>query len=288
MRTSLFVTLVAGLSALQALSASAQTRFPVNRDTGIQAHESEQFSNEGAVAAFRFFKPNQEAAIIDFDTAAMGTFIASNPGPLKWTLNITLADAAPAGISDVPLYSVESTNDWEEGDGASANYGWTAGTAAATYFFAQSRYLSDPVTKADVANSLHWNDPDSGVYKFTTRTADPITYGIPGGNPVSNPAANPTPEFLNTQLFSIAGLAAGSVVSVEVDPAIIDAMVSDVNNRGFRFGLGHVGVTGSNTRMYSREDGQGRGAYLEVTVVPEPTSLMLLLGSVCCLALRRR
>ena len=285
MRATRFATIVVCLGALQPLSASAQTRFPANRDTNIQGHETEQYSNEGAVAAFRFFKPNQEAAIIDFDTAAMATFIANNPGTLKWTLNITLADAAPTGISDVPLYTVESTNDWEEGDGAGPNYGWTAGTAAATYFFAQSKYVTTPTTKADVANSLPWNDPDSGVYKFTTRTADPIVYGIPGG---SSPSGNPTPAFLNPALFSIAGLAAESVVSVEVDPSIINALVSDVNNRGLRFGLGHIGVTGSNTRMYASEDIQGRGAYLEVTVIPEPASIVLLLGGVCCLALRRR
>ena len=100
---------------------------------------------------------------------------------------------------------------------------------------------------------------------------------------------NPTPDFLNSASFLAADLVTNNVASVVIDANIISAMINDGNNRGLRTGTYGVQTGGSNFRISDREDSGGaKAAYLEATVVPEPTSMLLLLVGACFLPLRRK
>jgi hypothetical protein len=297
MRLSTVALLLAGAFALLADCASAVTmQFPVSRDAQIYSFDSgstnEQAANGGANTAIRTNRYNQNTTIMDFDTNAMAAFLAANPGSASWKLHVNVVDKTHNG--NVSIQTVESTKDWAEGDGnfTGSSFNWTAGTAAATYFYAETYYKEDPATPGrmvvDTALSKRWIDPDTatGTYLFTKRNSNGIFYGVPG-----SVSGSPTPQFTNSATFLQTDLN-DSVedASVVIDPAIINALITDPNNRGLRFGLfGNqaVGENDSNARIYTREQ-SGKGAYLEVTIVPEPTSLMLLLGAVCCLPLRRR
>jgi hypothetical protein len=272
-------------------------QFPVTRDAQIYSFDNstthEQAANGGANASIRTNRYNQNTTIMDFDTDAMAAFLAANPGSATWTLHVNVLDKNHNG--NVSVQTVESTNDWAEGDGnfTGSSFNWTPGTAAATYFYAQTYYKESETTPGrivvDTALSQRWIDPDTanGTYVFTKRTANPIEYGVPG-----SVSGEPTPQFTNSAKFLQADLnGSDGLASVVIDPAIINAMITDPNNRGLRFGLFGIQASGvendSNARIYTREQA-GKAAYLEVTFVPEPTSLMLLIGSVCCLSLRRR
>ena len=298
MRLLTVALLSAGACAFLADCASAVTmQFPVTRDAQIYSFDNstthEQAANGGANSTTRTNRWNQNTTIMDFDTNAMAAFLAANPGAATWTLHVNVLDKNHTG--NVSVQTIESTNDWAEGDGnfTGSTFNWTPGTAAATYFYAQTFYKPDPATPGrmvvDTALSQRWIDPDTatGTYVFTKRTANGIFYGVPG-----SVGGQPTPQFTNSAKFLMADLNGSDAdASVVIDPAIINAMITDPNNRGFRFGLVNDQAIGqendSNARIHTRET-VGKGAYLEVTIVPEPTSLMLLLGSVCCLALRRR
>jgi hypothetical protein len=297
MRLSTVAFLLAGACALLADCASAVTmQFPVTRDAQIYSFDNssshEQAANGGAAGSIRTNRYNQNTTIMDFDTNAMAAFLLANPGLATWTLHVNVVDKTHNG--NVSVQTVESTNDWAEGDGvfSGSSFNWTPGTAAATFFYAQTYYKESDTTPGrmvvDRDLSKPWFDPDTatGIYVFTKRTPNPIEYGVPGSI-----SGSPTPQFTNTATFLQADLNDNDAdASVVIDPAIINAMITDPNNRGLRFGLfGNqaVGENDSNARINTRET-VGKGAYLEVTLVPEPTSLMLLLGSVCCLPIRRR
>lgn len=289
MRLSSFALLLVGTWIVLTSSVSAVTMtFPVTRDVQIYSHPTEQAANGGVSGTARTNRYNLNSTIVDFDTNAMSAFLLANPGLATWKLHVNVADAHSGNVS---VQTVESTNDWAEGDGnfTGQNFNWTPGTAAATYFYAQTYYKESAtpgVMVVDKDLSKPWIDPTpNGIYVFTKRTPDPITYGVPGSI-----SGSPTPQFTNSATFLQADLVPNANASVVIDPAIIAAMITDPNNRGLRFGLyGNqaVGENDSNARIYTRETA-GKGAYLEVTIIPEPASLMLLLGGACCLLLRRR
>lgn len=263
----------------QVATGQVTMKFVTNRDAGISSHDANQMNHGGAAGQLRPLKGNQNAMIMDFDTAAMGSFLAANPGTAVWTLSIQVKD----NIQEIPLsqditiQTVESLNDWAESNGTqdNVNFNWTQTDAAATYFYAQTRYTGDPgAGTLDAANSLEWIDPDSGPYTFTTRTPNYAAYGVPttvgGGTETTSNA--PTPEFTNSQAFGASqlydGWFNGEFSTVVIDNVIIDAMVNDENNRGLRFGP-IVNSISSNWRIFDREQSGGLFApYLEVTITP--------------------
>jgi len=300
-----------GLTAADAMG-QVTMQFPVNRDVGIDAWsadtvnslaDTEALSNagtadfsitdEGQQGAVRARKNDQHGMVLDFDTAAMDAFLQANPGTATWTFSLRNATEGQQQIpSDVSIVTVESTNDWAEGDGTInfANFNWTAGTAAATYFYAQTVYNTvggAPVL--DTANSLQWIDPDSGPYVFTTReavygtaaTGVPDTVGtglVANGAGVPGVSVGPTPEFTNASLFATADLQnafdTDEYATVDLDAQIVDALINDENNRGLRFGPlagSGGGSSSSNWNIFTREcDDTALGQcapFLEVTII---------------------
>ncbi len=283
MKKMILTMLFAGSFGLLANSASAQTaQFDVTRDVGILGHGAEQASNAGGAGSIRPYKSNQNTLILDFDTVAMSNFLAANPGTATWTLNVNV-HSTHTGSDDISIQTVESTNDWAEGDAAfnGGNLNWTPGTKAATYLYAQTAYSG---TLIDKPSSLKWMDPDSGVYTFTKRGFNGNAYGAAGSID-----GNPTPEFTNSASLLAGDLVGDAVASVVIDSNIIDAMINDVNNRGLRTGTYGVQSGGSNFKIFTREQ-NGKGAFLEVTVtpVPEPSSILLLMAGIALLPRRRR
>ena len=280
--TSIFVALLIFLAANtcgQIAMGQVTMKFVTNRDAGITGFDTEQMNHGGDSGQLRALKSNQNALIMDFDTAAMGSFLAANPGNAVWTLGIQVKDfiqEIPLA-QDVAVLTVESINDWSESNGSQGadNFNWNQAEAAATYFYAQTRYTGTPgAGTLDAANSLEWVDPDSGPYTFTTRAPNYALFGVPttvgGGNGTT--AGVPTPAFTNTQKFGASQLYNdwfdGNVSKIVIDNAIINAMINDVNNRGLRFGP-IVNTITSNWRIFDSEQAGGIFApFLEVAITP--------------------
>ncbi|QEG36301.1 PEP-CTERM sorting domain-containing protein [Bythopirellula goksoeyrii] len=271
---------------LDSASAQVTMKFPATRDWTVYGDPGEQMYSTGDFGFLRGYKfGGENSAHFDFDTEAMGIFLQNNPGKATWTLNIfpatgndpldpnTASKNLPATVT---FQTVESTNDWVEGDGQrTPNFGWTSGTAAVTYFYAQTVHNGGVL---DAENSLIWNDPDSGPYTFSGTPPNNAAYGVPAS--VTN--ANPTPAFTNSKSFTNQDLQDaflfGESAAVEVDPDIIDAMVNDEYNRGIRLGAAffqdEFGVwqldnsERSNWVVFGREEGESVTAFLEVTVEP--------------------
>ncbi len=73
--------------------------------------------------------------------------------------------AAPP--DDVPIETLESLNDWTEGNGSSiyVNFNWEPDTTASTTNFAQTALIEDEDGDlvVDLENSLPWVDNDLGT-----------------------------------------------------------------------------------------------------------------------------
>jgi len=269
-------------------------RFPVTRDVGIWAEGTEQMVSSGFQAFLRPVKLFENGVIMDFDTDAMGAFLQANTGAATWTFNMFNAKASspqfdtfPSSGFDMNVVTVESTNDWAEGDGRGLNqFDWTEGTTAATYFYAQTVYETDTFgpgfPQVVTGSSVEWNDPDSGRYTFTSSFPDdPDIYGIPGVQ--ADWQKDPTPEFTNSSsVFNADIVAAGfstDSFSIDIDEVIINALITDVNNRGLRFGP-LANTQANNWKIWGRDvetDPNGASTpsadlvpYLEVTVEAPP------------------
>ena len=276
-----------------AIAQQATMQFTVARDNSIdgwEGHngfgdppvydktlETEEFTNFGLAAALRARKGNQHALILDWDTDAINAFVASNVDttkPYAWTLNVYPLSAPPENI---PIETLESLNDWTEGDGddSYANFNWSPDTMAVTNNFAQTAWMEDEDGDRvlDLENSLPWidNDPGSGginddQYSILAR-ADNFSRGTR------------VPDYINSEPLIAADLgdaaADATFATVELDAELIDAVLHDANNRGIVFGSV---ASFENWQVYSREnDGFGGiatefpgpyASFLEITYTP--------------------
>ena len=285
------------------LAQQATMQFPVQRETSIDGWdnhdgygdppeydkylETEEFTNFGATVAIRARKSTQHAAIMDWDTDAINAFIASSVDTTKsmnWTLNVYPLGGPP---DDVPIETLESLNDWVEGnggyfdfdedgdDGQYENFNWEPGTKAVTTNFAQTAFVldedGDPVL--DTENSLPWIDDDSG-----TGGIDDNQYGILARADNYSPGVR-IPNFVNSELLLAADLgdaaAEATYASVPLDADFVAAILTDPVNRGIIFGSI---ASNENWEIYAREnDGFGGlaeqlpgplAAFLELTFTP--------------------
>lgn len=235
------------LTVVDSLRAQTVMQFPVTRDVGIASFSGESFTNTGAEGRFRGAKSNHHAALFDFDTAAIKAFVEANPGTVSATINIYPL-ATPE--TDVDILTVESLNDWVEGDasgvGCCTQFGWTEGTLAVTHEFAQTARTGNMV---DVANSVEWqNDEDGSQFTLLNRGG--------GGTHTAN--------FTNSSPFAVATWVENEFVSTPLDASILDALMNDPNNRGLVL---DAPSSNSNWRMSSKEQAGGsQAAFIEVTI----------------------
>ena len=288
------------LLCMASLAAAQQStmQFPVDRDNGIagyedhdgygnppeydKALETEEFSNFGASIQVRARKWNQHVVIMDWDTDAIKSFIAANVDttkPIAWTLNVWPRTGPKI---DTPIETLESINDWAEGDGGLygpdyQNFNWDPETKASTTNFAQTAMKEDDDGDyvLDVDNSLPWIDNDSG-----TGGINDNQYGILN-RPDHFTDGGRIPDYRNTNLLLMQDLedAAidGTYASVLLDNALVNAILNDPVNRGIIFGGGppEQPFLDDNWEIYTREnDGTGGTA----TQLPGPVAAFLELS----------
>jgi hypothetical protein len=248
-------------------------QFPAARDNGMNGWnnhdgygdppvydktlETEEFSSPGLQGAVRARKANQHTVIMDWDTDAIKQWLATNSKPgdtLAWTLNIYPVDANDVPPDEVTIETIESLNDWVEGDGVGSfdNFSWSEDTAAATTNFAQTYYTFDDDGEKvlDEAKSLPWVDDDTG-----TGGIDDNQYRLIGGND-NYSSGSRIPNFLNSVSFTSDDLldAASNLThaSVELDNELVNALLNDPNNRGLLLGP-DTDTLYSNWRIWTRE-----------------------------------
>ena len=129
----LFLVVMSLSVASVAQAQQATMQFPVERDNSIDGWdnhdgygdppeydkflETEEWTNFGATPGIRARKGNQHAVIMDWNTDAINAFIAGNVDTtqsMSWTLNVYPLAGPP---DDVPIETLESVNDWVEGNG---------------------------------------------------------------------------------------------------------------------------------------------------------------------------
>ena len=251
------LTVIVASLALPVGIAEAETRqFLANRDVGINGANGEGFTNTGASGRVRGAKFTQHAALFDWDTEMIKTFLEENTGKASVTFFI-FATGTPDPDNDVFIETVESRNDWLEGDGNSGcchNFAWTSGTAAVTHEYAQTVYRTGPVgPELDAAESVPWiNDEDGSQFTFMNR----------GGGGMA------MPNFVNSIPLSQMDWQVDEYTGVPLDEDLFNDLINNPENRGLR--LAARGNPSNWTVTMREQAGGTEAAYLEVTVEPDP------------------
>jgi hypothetical protein len=264
------------LAASQTAIAQSTVQFPVERDAGMlgwdnhdgygdppifdSSFETEEWSNHGLMTAIRGKKTTQHAAIMDWDTDAISAFINANVDTsqsMSWTFNIYPLDAP---TDDIQIETLESLNDWVEGDGGFFDYGngtsfsnfnWPEGTVAATTNFAQTAFFNDDGAQLDEDNSLPWVDND-----FGTDGIDDNQYSILG-RPDNYTNGLRIPDHINSELLTAIDLGDAAFdftfASVPLDDELIAELLGDPDNRGIILGNDSAG----GNWQFATRDGDG-------------------------------
>ncbi|MHC4716735.1 MAG: Calx-beta domain-containing protein, partial [Planctomycetota bacterium] len=235
------------LAAIVALvgSVSLGDTFYATRDSGINYDNA--YDNQGARSTVRTAKWGvKESYILDFDTAAISSFIGGDPiGHYTFTLYVMPSGGWPASPVSVNVQTINSNTEWAEGDDPNRfnSFGWTEGTAAVTAEYAQTYWYDDGgIPTLDVANCVSWQQED--------------------GTPVSNFRYMPT-SFTNSASLSGSSADHGSYISVALDEDVINDLLNNAKNRGLRM----YRNAGENLENYTREAAAGQRPYLEVVYV---------------------
>ena len=262
-------------------SAAVADIFNTTKDNSVLGHSAERLLNCGATSNNRVAKWSQHLMVLDFDTAAMKAFETANPlGAGQYyqaELFLRVYSGWGATPRNVGLGTLNVGVDWAEGDGNWGNYGWSAGTGASIYAYAEA----------------YWQVNDNGT---TTCTGDDFTeidptLSVPwkneAGTAVSNLPSLPI-NLTNSVNFVASSADHGSYVGVVLDAAVYDDLVNNSLNRGLR--TFHIDDHDNNSKVAFREQSGGaQTPYIELTVVPEPFSLALLgLGGLGLLIRRKR
>ena len=293
------MTIVLFLGLLcHATQAQMTMQFPVSRDVGIDGWdnhggyngvydktlETEEFTNHGGIAPqVRGKKGTQHSILMDWDTEEINQWITDNTNPgdiLSWTYNV-YPFQTPA--DDVQIVTLESLNDWVEGDGTTSftNFNWTEDTGAATHNFAVTywKFDDDGDQVLDEDRSVPWIDDDSGTGGIDDVQYSVLTRGdsFVQGDPISN--------YVNSVDLAALDLEDAAFdftfATVELDDELIDELLNNPANRGIVYGPINDGSinSGTNWTIHTRESSGEQGVladefpgpvapYLEVTVTP--------------------
>jgi len=276
-----------GLLPVSRVQGQVTMQFPVSRDTNYDSWDggdgfgdppvfdktvpTEEFSSWGQIPGIRGKKTGQHASAFDWDTDAMAAWVAANTSPgdtVAWTLNVfPLGNGVPT--ADVTVQTLESLNDWVEGDQRLPrnfeNFFWSENTAASTQDFAQTYWKFDDEGDRvlDLERSLPWIDDDTG-----TEGINDNQYSVLD-RPDDFSQGNPIPNFVNASVITPDSVdnAAANITSFQVnlDPAVVNALLTDENNRGLIFGP-LSGGAGGNWQIFSREatgdlDAEGQAVF---------------------------
>jgi hypothetical protein len=234
-------------------------QFPVDRDAGINGFIGEHWSNFGASPAVRGSKFEQHGSMYDWSRETKDAILEAmaaiqGPAELSFSIYPVAGSGGPPG-GDLGLETVESKEDWAEGDdpqgGCCGQTGWTPGTFAMTHQYAQT--FLDENGVVDELQSIPWvNDEDDTEYVIMNRGDCPPNCRIPN-------AVNGTPFSLNDYVEE-------APWTVILDDEFVDHLLNDEFNVGVK--LLDPGQ-GSNWFVYMRET-PDKAAF--ITVAPKTCS----------------
>ena len=262
-------------------SAAVADTFDATRDNSVLGHSMERLINHGSMPDNRIAKSAQHVMVMDFDTGAMKAFQTANPLGVgeyyKYELFLHVRSGWGAAPTAVQIRTLNAGDDWAEGDGADWNdFNWTVGTPASIYRYAQAFYTDvdglpgtgDEVL--DVVNSIPW------------RTE--------GGVPVSNLSALPY-YYQNHLDFTASsadeGFYVGVVLDDDTEPLNTNLVVNDLLNNPKNRGLRTWKNDYANERVGFREQ-SGGAPYIELTIVPEPATILIVTAAGLPMLLKRR
>ena len=223
--------------------------FDVTRDNGINCADS--YDNQGAAGDVRTAKWGcDESYIMDFDTAAITSFMGSNPiSDYNFTLYIMPSSGWPVSSVSVDLQTINTNDDWAEGDDMQRfnSFGWTEGTPAATGEYAQTYHIGGAL---DPNNCIAWTREDG--------TPESLFKYLPA-------------NFTNSVSLTGSSADHGSYISVALDENLVNDLLNNAKNRGLRM---RRTDGGDNLQNYTREAAAAQRPYLELVYtggVPTPT-----------------
>lgn len=275
------------LVVLVAVTMVQAADFGVTKDGSGDRYAA--LSGNGGAVQFRGAKApwREDLSFHAFDNAAISAFVAANGGWANPSLNITLnlapatfAGVTPDGTAGIQVRELISGTDWAYGNGDwnSGDLQWDAGTADATYEYAQTYWtIVDGKRVVDTAKSVPWTasaaaggriyTPDAGYVANSGASAS-------GGLRemlMNGPNWTGAEGMVNSAAWTPTSDATGVYVPVTLDKAFLQDMVSNPECRGIILQDAN-GVAWSNWEVYSKAGGMG--AFISIT--PEPATMALL------------
>ena len=272
------------------LAPAASQRFDVARDNSITSAPDEWNCNMGAASQLRI-KGSDHQYLADWDTGPIADWLAANPSPPGYQAKLWIMPVVGTGWPDpaipVRISCVWSENDWYEGDGTNFwNYNWTdvMNSFASTYMYAQDFPVPGVETPWTFPGSNVGDNPPYPRFVDCTFLETFLAHGDkrPGGDwqPWLGEVKTPT----NSQDFMIGLADEGYRVPVDLDWAIIEDMLNNEHNRGLV--LWNMQDWG-HKEIYSDDWNPNRWPYIEITPIPEPATLSLLVLGALALIRRR-
>jgi hypothetical protein len=272
--------------------------FIVQRDNGDNsaggAYPGETHSNEGGASAVRI-KASDHQWYGDWDTVCIEDWMANNPCPPGWhyeaTLNMVPHGGFTVGGAPNPFHiaAVWSETDWVEGDGPEdfANFNWTNPTQnrAATYQYAQD--LEDATNPGNPdPTAVNWVSPTLGACTFLgtfLNQGDKFNWYGHGWAPWLNQVNS----IQNSQDILMSDADVGNYVSAVLDAALLQDLLANPNNRGLV--VYDLPPGDFNNKQVRTLEFAGSEPYIEIKCVPEPATMLLLIGGgLYALARRKR
>ena len=263
------LAILAVFSLVSVAPADVVQMFYPTRDSGInQVIGWEEYTNMGAITQCLIRRYRQHFLLMDYDWPAIKALVDGFPG---WTATYELSMVPAFDTMDgTAARLVMSSNDvdWVEGDGAGqyTNFNWTDPTVnpAVTSQYAQT--YEDPLTPGspDPARCIGpWPGGSFDAFRATSGYYD--SGGI---------------------TFSTAGVRVFEIL----DPWFMDQILTGHDPQGYPIRGIYTYDKDSlscNSEAYTSNAGQGLSPYIRVTLVPEPSSALVLALGICAM-LRRR
>lgn len=265
---------------------AADMQFAVNRDAGNDMNAVH--TSGGADPNVRGAKNpwDEDTSYYDWDTAAVDAWINANGGraqvaSVEFFIKPYTCPGQGTTVG-IQVFTLQSQNDWAEGDGTAYNGGswnWTQGTPSSTYSNAREYWLvNDNGTPGDTSDDFNQMD-----------AAQTVPWLDAGGTARSINATQL--RGMQNSVDWDPGDVGDVYYGVALDTAFWTDILDNANNRGIiLWDELDAPNPDENWQVHMREDAGGaNAAYLKVTMVPEPASMTLLvLGGLGVLLRKKR